>query len=271
MVSCNPRWDLPTMPCTFTRSPSRICSPTPSASSHITAGSSPVPSVSTSVTNGSPVLRRRRWGFRTWKKEVTGSLSFRSLTATRCTVMVFPRWSSQLATGSELLAQDLPGDRPRQGLTKFKIARDLEGSQTPPGKPQELMPRTGGPGSQDDIGLWGLPTRRIGNANHHRFGHGRMGRQHLLDLSRIHVETANDDQILLPVDNVEVSIVIAAAEISGAEPSVLQDLPGGVRPVEIPQHDVRTPGDDLSHRSIGDLSPLLIDHLELDARKSFSH
>src|SRR3954470_2234093 len=48
----------------------------------------------------------------------------------------------------------------------------------------------------------------------------RKGFDHLLDLGRIDIESAGDDEVALPVDDIQVSVLLSIADVSGAEPSV---------------------------------------------------
>jgi hypothetical protein len=56
------------------------------------------------------------------------------------------------------------------------------------------------------------------HADHRHHRDGRMGHQHFLDLARVDVETAADDHVLDPVDDEEISVRVAAADVAGVEP-----------------------------------------------------
>ena len=44
--------------------------------------------------------------------------------------------------------------------------------------------------------------------------------EHLLDLARVDVVAAADDHVLLAVDDVEVAVLVLAADVAGGEPAV---------------------------------------------------
>jgi hypothetical protein len=46
-----------------------------------------------------------------------------------------------------------------------------------------------------------------------------LGLSHLLDLSRVDVVAAADDQVLLAVDDLEVAVLVDAAPVSAVEPA----------------------------------------------------
>jgi hypothetical protein len=48
--------------------------------------------------------------------------------------------------------------------------------------------------------------------------------QHLLDLARVDVVAAADDEVLLAVDDEQVAVVVGVAEVAGVEPAVLERL-----------------------------------------------
>ena len=89
------------------------------------------------------------------------------------------------------------------------------------------------PGLQDDdrcnflseLVVWHPDDRRVENI--------RVGVQRLLDLARVHVVAAADHELLLPVDEEEVSVSVEAAEIPGRQPAVRGDR-GGRRPRFVP-------------------------------------
>src|SRR5262245_60025883 len=47
-----------------------------------------------------------------------------------------------------------------------------------------------------------------------------MGPQDLLDLARVHVVTAGDDELLGPAADAQVAVRVERAEVTGAEPAI---------------------------------------------------
>ena len=79
--------------------------------------------------------------------------------------------------------------------------------------------------------------------------------QHLFDLARVHVVAAADDHVLGPVDDVVPAVLVAAAEVAGAEPAVLDRLLGRVGPAVVALHDVVALDRDLADRVLGPARP----------------
>ena len=57
----------------------------------------------------------------------------------------------------------------------------------------------------------------------------RMRRDDVFDLAREHVEAAGHDHVLLPVDDVQVALVVEAADVSGVKPTTGEGLCGLLR------------------------------------------
>jgi hypothetical protein len=49
---------------------------------------------------------------------------------------------------------------------------------------------------------------------------GRVLEEHLLHLGREHVEPRHDDEVLHPVDDVQVPVVVDVRDVTGAQPAV---------------------------------------------------
>ena len=67
-----------------------------------------------------------------------------------------------------------------------------------------------------------------------------------LDLGGVDVLAAADDDVLQPVDHVQVAVVVEPAEIAGVEPAVGEGLGGLLRQVEVPADDRRALQPDLA-------------------------
>ena len=53
--------------------------------------------------------------------------------------------------------------------------------------------------------------------------------QRVLDVARVDVEAAADDQVLLAVDDVQVAVRVPVADVPGVQPSVADRLGGDLR------------------------------------------
>ena len=79
----------------------------------------------------------------------------------------------------------------------------------------ELDPRL-----EHDVGLHRLTGVGMGHADHGDLGDAGMRGDHVLDLGRVDVEARHDDQVLGPVDEVEVAVVVDGGDVAGAQPAV---------------------------------------------------
>src|SRR5207244_6364810 len=92
--------------------------------------------------------------------------------------------------------------------------------------------RSGG----DDEGRHLLAPVVAWHARHRDLADRRMRLQHELDLPRVHVESASDDQLLQPAADGERAIVAKLAHVAGAEEAVTGErLVGrlGIAPVTL--------------------------------------
>ena len=86
----------------------------------------------------------------------------------------------------------------------------------------------------------------VRDTDHGSLGDRRVLIQDFLNLARIDVEPAADDHVLLPVDNVEVAILVDSAEVTGAEPAAGDRRSRRLRLTPVPLHDVVTGDHDLA-------------------------
>ncbi len=93
-------------------------------------------------------------------------------------------------------------------------------------------------------------TPFVGRFAHHRdLGDAGVREQHVLDLARVHVEAARDDELLGSPDDAEVAVVIELADVAAAEPSVgVERVAGRVVPVPVAGEHVRSAEQDLARR-----------------------
>src|SRR3989442_1135490 len=90
----------------------------------------------------------------------------------------------------------------------------------------ELSMRSAGWGGavpRHDEGADALAIDVVGRSAHRNFLHGRVRRQHVLDLAGGNVLAAADDDVLHAVGHDEVAVVVEAAEVPGAEPRAVDE------------------------------------------------
>ena len=81
----------------------------------------------------------------------------------------------------------------------------------------EALPRLRHDEGDDDLAPLG-----IGRADHRHLGHAGRRQQHLLDLARVDVGAAADQQVLAAVLQGQEAILVQAADVAGPEPAVAQ-------------------------------------------------
>src|SRR5512132_2016048 len=90
---------------------------------------------------------------------------------------------------------------------------------------------------------------------------GRVLQQRLLDVPWKDVEAAPNDQVLLAVDDVDVPVVVEAAQVAGVEPAVPDRLRRQLRRAPVAEHDrARTDAD------LADLAVAVDAHLHAGGR-----
>ena len=92
-----------------------------------------------------------------------------------------------------------------------------------------------------------------------------MAQQHLLDLARIDVHAAADDQVLGAVLQREVAVRVEAADVAGVQPAAAQRLGGGLGLVPVAGHHHVAPDQDLADLAGGELAVVVVDDADLDA------
>ena len=88
----------------------------------------------------------------------------------------------------------------------------------------------------------------------------------LLDLARVHVVAAADDQVLLAIDDEEVPVLVGLGDVAGLEPPLAVDRLGRrVRSVPVALHHVVSADHDLADLAGRHVVAVVIDDLHLDA------
>ena len=78
--------------------------------------------------------------------------------------------------------------------------------------------------SQSDDTEQRLAPFVVGYADHSCLEHRWMAQEYLFHLTRGDVEPAPDDEVLLPVNDVDVALLVDACEVAGVQPAVAQRL-----------------------------------------------
>ena len=89
--------------------------------------------------------------------------------------------------------------------------------------------------------------------------------EHLLDLARVDVVAAADDQVLLAVDDVEVAVLVGAGHVAAVEPAAAHRLRGRLGLLPVALHDVVAADQDLADLALLDRVVALVDHPHLYA------
>src|SRR5699024_2884765 len=126
-----------------------------------------------------------------------------------------------VAGGGDLVSVDLPledlaGRSLGQGLDEVVDPRDLVG------RDPLLEPAA-------QLGGELLAAPGVGDADHRDFANVRVPVEHLLDLARVDVVTTADHEVLHPVDDPQVAVLVHPADVAGEEPLPLEDGVRGLR------------------------------------------
>ena len=97
--------------------------------------------------------------------------------------------------------------------------------------------------SQHHEGDRHLATKAIGAADHGGFGHLRLFQQKLLDLARIDVEAAGDDEVALAAAKRVVAVGRKGGQVAGAEPAVDERCARGLFAAPVAGEDIRALAD----------------------------
>src|SRR5690348_12157858 len=97
------------------------------------------------------------------------------------------------------------------------------------------------------------------------FGYGWMLVDDLFDLARVHVESAADDHVLLPVHDVEIAVLVDSGQVAGLEPAAGDRLGRGARVAPVSLHHVVTADDDLADLPDGQFGAFVVDYAHLDS------
>ncbi len=120
---------------------------------------------------------------------------------------------------------DLAQGRSRQIVDKNDIARYLETGKLRQHMRLQVLRFYYAPCAPNDVSHRHLVPFGIKPADHAAFNHIGMLQQHPLDFRRIDVFAPGNDQVLLAVVHPEIAVRVAAADVAGAIPAIVQRLP----------------------------------------------
>ena len=112
----------------------------------------------------------------------------------------------------------------------------------------------------------------VRHAHHAHFGHARVLGQHLFHLGRVHVEPADDDEVLGPVDEVQVAIGVDRGDVARTQPPVGREHTGReCRFVPVAQEHVGALHPHFTRIAFQRVVARLVDQTHLHARQHASH
>src|SRR5712691_1829824 len=103
-------------------------------------------------------------------------------------------------------------------------------------------------GLERDEGFRALAPFLVGDGDDRALHHGGMAGHTLLDLDRRDVLAARDDDVLLAVAQLDVAVGVPDADVARVEPAAAERLGGRLGLLEVAEHDVVAPHDDLAQR-----------------------
>src|ERR1035437_5734072 len=165
----------------------------------------------------------------------------------------------------DLALHDLPRRPLGQPLDHVHGARVLVGRNPLLDEGDQLLGIDGLARLGRDHGVDLLAEFLVGHPDDGGLGHLGMHVDDLLDLARVDVEAAADDQLLLAIDDEEEAFVVDVADVTAVEPAVLDRLGGGLRLVPVAVHDVVALDHDLAALALRDLLVVLVEDLDVDS------
>jgi hypothetical protein len=123
---------------------------------------------------------------------------------------------------------------------------------------------TSDPGRPHHERLGQLARLDVGDADDGDVGHARVGHEERLELGRRDLEALELDELLHPVDDREVAVLVEAADVPGVQPTVLVDGVGGrLRVAQVALHHLGATDEELALPALGDVAALRVDDAAL--------
>ena len=110
-----------------------------------------------------------------------------------------------------------------------------------------------------------LAEHRVRLADDRGLKHRRVTVEHVLDLLGVDVLAAPDDEVLDPVHQRQVPILVEPADVAGVQPAAAQYLGRLAGPAEVPAHHVRPAHDHLTGLAGRQQPVLAVDDPDVDA------
>src|SRR5690606_2687411 len=102
------------------------------------------------------------------------------------------------------------------------------------------------PGAGDDEGDPDLAPAVVGDPDDHDVTDAGVAPEHLLDLGGGDVLPAGDVDVLQPVDDPQVAVLVAGGDVPGGQPAVPPHRGGGLRVAEVARECARPADQQLS-------------------------
>src|SRR4029453_7170410 len=115
---------------------------------------------------------------------------------------------------------DFPGGVTRQLVDEGDLSRALVVGEVVGAERLELVAADGGIGLAHDKGGAVLAEHVVRDADDRGLSHLWVLEDHALDIRRVHVVSAPNDEVLLAPDEVQEPVVVEVAEVSAAQPTV---------------------------------------------------
>src|SRR5712691_6985484 len=146
----------------------------------------------------------------------------------------------------ELLLQDLSRRALGEGVDELHRARVLVSGQALLDEFDDVLCAGLGAGLERDDRFHLLAKPLVGDTDDGRLGHGGMCVDDLLDLTRVDVEAASDDHLLLAIDDEEEAVLVDIAQVAGVEPAAFEGFDVGLGLVPVTLHDIVATNHDLT-------------------------
>src|SRR5258705_8901910 len=165
---------------------------------------------------------------------------------------------------ANLAAQNFPGGALGQLVDEPHLAGVFVGSDPVFDEGADL--RGGGADArfEHDGGADLFAEQFVGDADDGGLGDGGMLVEHLLDLARIHVVAAADDELLLSIDDVVAAVFVDSTDVTGGEPAVDDARLGGLGQLPVALHHVVPTDLDFTVAAVGHFVSRFVDHSHLD-------
>src|ERR1017187_3338125 len=182
-----------------------------------------------------------------------------------------PSRSGDREPGRQLLLQDFSGGIPGQFVDELPPPRHLVGGQ----RNETVLPECLGiglpPRPQHHYGSHILTEDIVGHPDHRNLGYPRVGENDMLHVDGVHVASTPNDHVLRPAPDVEVTVCVETADVTGAEPAIHPGRRGGFRVAEVLPLPTGNPKPDLTVFTGRDLPPVAVDTADLGGRERLAH